>query len=87
MSRLQRVATSVGLAIAGMVFFFMSAAAYEGVFFLPTPGGKYGSPRFWSIIKIESSATQLVSMACFAVSGLLLLCLAYRLSSTKRNRQ
>lgn len=85
MNRLQRIATSTGLTLVGLAFFFMSMAAYKGVFLLPTPGGRYGSPRYWSTINIESSSVQFVSVVCFAVAGLLLLWLAYRLSSAKRS--
>lgn len=85
MSRLQRIAASASLSLAGVVFLFMSAAAYEGVFLLPTPGGRYGPPRYWSTIKFDSFAVQFVSVVCFALAGLLLFLLAYRLDSAKRN--
>lgn len=77
-SQLNRTAMTIGLTIGGIVLVLIAGAVYEGIVFLPSVGSKYGPPRMWNTVPVESSFTQIATAICLFCAGGVSFLLAYQ---------
>jgi hypothetical protein len=62
----------VGFSIFGLMSLAMSVAMLFGVTFTPI-GRRFGAPRPWSVVPIESPVGQTIGTIVFTIAGVVLL--------------
>jgi hypothetical protein len=73
-----RTAQTVGFIFGGVLLNLAALFVYKGVMFWPSGGARYGPPRAWSAMPIESPFVQIGGAICLFCAGTLLFVLAYQ---------
>ena len=71
------VVLSIGYSLAGLALVVIAVALVNGVALVPNVQ-RYGQPKPWSVMPIESSLGQAIAAAVLAVGGACLLWLAVK---------
>jgi membrane protein implicated in regulation of membrane protease activity len=78
MDAVRRVTQFVAYFVSGLVSLLMAIAAFNGVTFFSMSGSKYGPPRNWSAIAIDSPTAQILWSGFFSAGCVWLFWMAYR---------
>ena len=68
MSRWRRVVLFVGFSVFGLIFLALAFAAIHGETFTPS-GSRFGTPKPWKAIPLESPIAQIAGTIVFAIVG------------------
>ena len=73
----RRGVLAIGFGVGGLLLFAMAYASIGGVTFLRATG-RYGTPRSWSVVPIDSPTVQVIGAIVCATIGAVLMWLAYK---------
>jgi hypothetical protein len=76
----------VGFSIFGLMSLAMAVAMLFGVTFTPT-GRRFGPPRPWSVVPIESPVGQTIGTIVFTIAGVVLLWQGVKALRGRRTRK
>ena len=76
----------VGFSIFGLMSLAMAVAMLFGVAFTPT-GRRFGPPRLWTAVPIESPVAQSIGFIVFTIAGVVLLWQGVKALRGRRTRK